>query len=64
MITRKEIEADVVRLIVCTREKFPHSVGWNEALKRVIWRYAGAAGKPPWRKAARQRRRAAWRKPA
>jgi len=50
MITRKEIEADVVRLIVGTREKFPHSVGWNEALKRVIWRYAGTAGKPVRRK--------------
>lgn len=57
MITRKEIEADVVRLIVCTREKFPHSVGWNEALKRVIWRYTGAAGKPPRRRKAAHRRR-------
>ena len=61
---RRREMADVVRLIVCTREKFPHSVGWNEALKRVIWRYAGVAGKPPRRKAARQRRRAARRKPA
>jgi hypothetical protein len=34
------IEADVVRLIVTTREKFPHSARWAEALKRVIWRYA------------------------
>ena len=57
MITRKEIEADVVRLIVGTREKFPHSVGWNEALKRVIWRYAGAAGKPPRRRKTAHRRR-------
>jgi len=62
MITRKEVEADVVRLIVCTREKFPHSVGWNEALKRVIWRYAGTAGKlPPPRRKADRRKRAAGR---
>jgi hypothetical protein len=42
MIHRQDVEAEVVRLIVTTREKFPHSVEWDAALKRVIWRYTGS----------------------
>jgi hypothetical protein len=49
------VEADVVRLIVTTREKFPHSVAWNDALKKVMWRYT-MAGKPK-----RKRRRVSQR---
>jgi hypothetical protein len=35
--------AEVVRLIITTREKFPHSPRWMNALRRVLWRYAAAA---------------------
>lgn len=47
MIRRRQVEADVIRLIVTTREKFPHTVEWDAALKRVIWRYSqtGRKGK-------------------
>lgn len=44
MIRRKDMEAETIRLIVTTREKFPHSVAWNEALKQVIWRYTAPEG--------------------
>ncbi len=51
-------EADVVRLIVTTREKFPHTPQWDAALKRVIWRYTGtdvpAAPKPRRRRKPRR----------
>ncbi len=57
MIIRKDkqVEADVVRLIVNTREKFPHTPPWDSALKRVIWRYAGH--EQPEQVAARRKRR-------
>jgi hypothetical protein len=41
----QDIEADVVQLIITTREKFPHSVAWTAALKRVLWRYTHARGR-------------------
>lgn len=48
MIQRpQDVEAEVVRLIVTTREKFPHSVEWDAALKRVVWRYTGSASPKP-----------------
>jgi hypothetical protein len=41
--TQQSIElqrrAEVVRLIITTREKFPHSPRLNAALRRVLWRY-------------------------
>ncbi len=55
MIRRSEAEADIIRLIVTTREKFPHTVAWDAALKRVIWRYTTPEKpKPKRRKSARQ----------
>lgn len=53
MIRRRQVEADVIRLIVTTREKFPHTVEWDAALKRVIWRYS----QPPQAKRKRRRKR-------
>jgi hypothetical protein len=35
--------AEIVRLIITTREKFPHSPRWMNALRRVMWRYAAPA---------------------
>ncbi len=31
---------EVVKLIVTTRERFPHTPGVARAMRRVIWRYA------------------------
>ncbi len=31
---------EVVKLIVTTRERFPHTPGVTRAMRRVIWRYA------------------------
>ncbi len=31
---------EVVKLIVTTRERFPHTPGLTHAMRRVIWRYA------------------------
>ena len=31
---------EVVKLIVTTRERFPHTPGLTRAMRRVIWRYA------------------------
>ncbi len=31
---------EVVKLIVTTRERFPHTPGLMRAMRRVIWRYA------------------------
>jgi len=30
----------VVKLIVTTRERFPHTPGLTHAMRRLIWRYA------------------------
>jgi hypothetical protein len=35
----RQRRAEVVRLIITTREKFPHSPRLNAALRRVLWRY-------------------------
>ena len=31
--------AEIVRLIVTTRERFPHTPSLTRALRRVMWRY-------------------------
>ncbi len=51
------LESDVVRLIVTTREKFPHTPQWDAALKRVIWRYTGTDRPPSARRRRKSRRR-------
>jgi hypothetical protein len=38
--SERQRRAEVVRLIITTREKFPHSPRLMNALRRVLWRYA------------------------
>ncbi len=40
MSSERRRRADVIRLIVTTRERFPHTPAITEAMRRVIWRYA------------------------
>ncbi len=40
MATERQRRTDVIRLIVTTRERFPHTPAITEAMRRVIWRYA------------------------
>ncbi len=52
---------EVVKLIVTTRERFPHTPGLTRAMRRVIWRYAAeeeARARRLRRAAARRKRRA------
>ncbi len=68
MIRRDTIEADVVRLIINTREKFPHTPPWDAALKHVVWRYTGTSivpeqKAPPAKKRTRQPTARRLRKP-
>jgi hypothetical protein len=46
---------EVVKLIVTTRERFPHTPGLTRAMRRVIWRYA--AEEEDRTRAARRKRR-------
>jgi hypothetical protein len=36
------VRRDVVRLIITTRERFPHTPTLTTALRRVMWRYVSA----------------------
>jgi hypothetical protein len=49
---------EVVKLIVTTRERFPHTPGLTRAMRRVIWRYAAEEEAKTRSAAARRRRRA------
>ena len=40
MPTERQRRADIIRLIVTTRERFPHTPRITEAMRRLIWRYA------------------------
>ena len=40
MPSERQRRADLIRLIVTTRERFPHTPRLTEALRRLIWRYA------------------------
>ena len=51
MPSKRKFHSDVVRLIVTTRERFPHTPGLTIAMRRLIWRYAAEA------EAATQKRR-------
>ncbi len=51
MSTERQRRADVIRLIVTTRERFPHTPAITEAMRRVIWRYALPIKSKPRRKA-------------
>jgi hypothetical protein len=48
---------EVVRLIVTTRERFPHTPGLTRAMRRVIWRYAAEEEAQTRSSTARRKRR-------
>jgi hypothetical protein len=48
---------EVVKLIVTTRERFPHTPGLTRAMRRVIWRYAAEEEAQARSEAARRKRR-------
>ncbi len=62
MPSERKRRAEVVRLIVTTRERFPHNPRLTSALRRVLWRYvrtpkaAPKRGKKPSRKQTSQAR--------
>jgi hypothetical protein len=56
MPSERKRRAEVVRLIVTTRERFPHNPRLMSALRRMLWRYVQPAKKRP-KHAKRQRRR-------
>jgi predicted DNA-binding ribbon-helix-helix protein len=39
MSSERKRRAEIVRLIVTTRERFPHTPALTSALRRVMWRY-------------------------
>jgi hypothetical protein len=43
MPSERQRRAEIVRLIVTTRERFPHTPQLTRALRRVIWRYLADA---------------------
>jgi hypothetical protein len=51
MPTERQRRTAVIRLIVTTRERFPHTPAITEAMRRVIWRYALPVKAKPKRKA-------------
>jgi len=44
------IRRDIVRLIITTRERFPHTPTLTTALRRVMWRYVSAPMPAPTRR--------------
>jgi len=42
MSSERKRRAEIVRLIVTTRERFPHTPALTSALRRVMWRYVTA----------------------
>jgi hypothetical protein len=42
MPSERKRRADIVRLVVATRERFPHTPRLTSALRRVMWRYMTA----------------------
>jgi len=53
MPSERKRRAEIVRLIVTTRERFPHTPGLTSALRRVMWRYVTTplpARRPPRRR--------------
>jgi hypothetical protein len=48
---------EVVKLIITTRERFPHTPGLTRAMRRVIWRYAAEEEAKTRSAAARRKRR-------
>ncbi len=55
---------EVVKLIVTTRERFPHTPGLTRAMRSVIWRYAAEEEAKTRSTAARRKRRKRTRRTA
>ena len=55
MSSERKRRAEIVRLIVTTRERFPHTPGLTRALRRVLWRYV--TGPLPAKRPTRRRRK-------
>jgi len=55
MSSERKRRAEIVRLIVTTRERFPHTPALASALRRVMWRYVTAP--LPARRPTRARRK-------
>jgi hypothetical protein len=53
---------EVVKLIVTTRERFPHTPGLTRAMRRVIWRYAAEEEAQARSALARRKRRSSTRR--
>ena len=47
MPSERKRRAEIVRLIVTTRERFPHTPQLTDALRRVMWRYVSAPPPAP-----------------
>ena len=56
MPSERQRRAEVVRVIITTREKFPHSPRLMNALRRVLWRYTAAPSPKPKRRKPRTRK--------
>jgi hypothetical protein len=56
MSTERKRRAEIVRLIVTTRERFPHNPRLNAALHRLMWRYVSTPTPAPARRKRRARR--------
>ncbi len=54
VMSRDIVRRDIVRLIVTTRERFPHTPTLTAALRRVMWRYVAA---PPPKSRTRGKRK-------
>ena len=52
-VRRDIVRRDIVRLIVSTRERFPHTPTLTTALRRVMWRYVSAPVPAPTRRKRR-----------
>ena len=56
MPSERKRRAEVVRLIVTTRERFPHNPRLTAALRRVMWRYAAIPKTTPKRRKKRAKK--------
>lgn len=56
MSSERKRRAEVVRLIVTTRERFPHNPRLTAALRRVMWRYAAIPKTTPKRRKKRAKK--------
>ena len=56
MPSERKRRAEIVRLIVTTRERFPHTPRLAATLRRVMWRYIALPPAPAHRKLKKDQR--------